>query len=133
MFIVLYSLLCGSSKLNLRNKVTIFKTVIRPIMTYAAPAWSMVSNNQLPRIQRMQNKVLRSVTRAPWFMRNSRIHQDLQIPSIAEFMDVQSIKYYERLPEHPNPTMAQLTRLGAPRKYRRPQDILLATGPRTSI
>lgn len=35
----LLPLICHKSKMSTKNRVLLFKTIIRPIMIYAAPAW----------------------------------------------------------------------------------------------
>ncbi|GBM30555.1 hypothetical protein AVEN_265008-1 [Araneus ventricosus] len=35
----LYPLLGRKSKLSLKNKLLLYKTILRPIMTYASPVW----------------------------------------------------------------------------------------------
>jgi len=35
-------------------------------------------------LQRYQNKVLRAIVNAPWFMSNKVVHADLRVPTIRE-------------------------------------------------
>lgn len=93
-------------------------------MVYAAPAWCTASISQLRHLQRMQNRVLRSAAGAPWFMQNTRIHSDLNIPSIGDHIEEVSTRFFAKLLDHANLIMTQLIKAGAPRKHRRPQDIL---------
>ncbi|CAH2217292.1 jg27668 [Pararge aegeria aegeria] len=61
------------------------------------------------RIQRVQNKILRVITDAPWFARNDEIHQYLEMPMVFEEIG----KHKERLAKHPNRLASSL--LVAPR------------------
>jgi hypothetical protein len=60
-------------------------------------------------IQRLQSKVLRTITNAPWFVSNSMLHNDLQIPFITEEIKRCSTVYYNRLIEHENSYVTELS------------------------
>jgi hypothetical protein len=75
----LYPLLCGKSKLSLRNKRQLYLSYIQPIMTYASAAWTYDSTAIASALQVRQNKLLRVLTKAPWFVRNDALHRDLQL------------------------------------------------------
>ena len=75
----LYPLLCRKSKLNIRNKLTIYLTIIRPVMTYASVSWAYSSDKHINILQVVQNKILRMITNSPWFVRNSQLHCDLNV------------------------------------------------------
>ncbi|KFM57234.1 RNA-directed DNA polymerase from mobile element jockey, partial [Stegodyphus mimosarum] len=57
------------SKLDLYKKRLIFTSIIRPIMTYASPAWIMYKKNDLKKLQVIQNKYLRTITGDLRYMR----------------------------------------------------------------
>jgi hypothetical protein len=59
----LYPILNKSSFININLALTIYKTLIRPIITYAAPAWGYAAKTHLSKLQVFQNKVLRIVTK----------------------------------------------------------------------
>ena len=58
------------SKLSLKNKVLLYTSMIRPIMTYAAPVWGYARPKLIERLQVVQNRILRETVDAPWFIRN---------------------------------------------------------------
>ncbi|CAH2211159.1 jg9155 [Pararge aegeria aegeria] len=70
------------------------------------------------RIQRVQNKILRVITDAPWFARNDEIHQYLEMPTVFEEIRFGRFckKHKERLAKHPNRLASSL--LVAPRMKR---------------
>lgn len=75
-----------SSRLPLRAKLGIYKTYIRPIITYATPAWlALTSETNRKTLRVQQNLALRRITDAPRFVRNDVIQRDLQIESLEEF------------------------------------------------
>lgn len=59
-------------------------------------------------IQRFQNKILRSIVNAPWYIRNDDIHKDLKIAPIAEEIQRLARKHEERLHQHQNVEMLQI-------------------------
>ena len=58
--------------------------MIAPTMLYGAAAWSHAAKTHIRWIQVVQNKALRNVVDAPWYVRNTTIGRDLEIPTIKE-------------------------------------------------
>jgi Reverse transcriptase (RNA-dependent DNA polymerase)/Endonuclease-reverse transcriptase len=100
----LNSLLKRKSKLNIKNKLLLFKTIIRPGMSYAFPVWGHVLGKKryAHKLQAQQNISLRMATNAPWFVRNSVIHRDLNIDSLEDHFLHLLKKYRENVKSHPN-------------------------------
>jgi hypothetical protein len=97
----LNSLVCRRSKLSTKNKITIYRTIVRPAMMYGAAVWGNVSNTQLQKLQVMQNKFLRAAFNAPWFVRNAQLHREANLPTIREYLhDVND-------DNHPNPLVRE--------------------------
>ena len=80
--ISLNPLIGRDSKMTLKNKITLYKTMIRPVLLYASPAWAAVHKHHRKKLQVFQNKALRRMTDAPWFVRNLILHRDLGIDTI---------------------------------------------------
>lgn len=78
----LFPLLNKKSPLRMKSAVLIFKTILLPVVTYGCPVWITAADTHINKIQVFQNKVLRIITKAPWFVRNSNIRKDLNIKSI---------------------------------------------------
>jgi hypothetical protein len=51
--------------LSANIKLTLHKAVVRSIMTYACPAWELTVDTYLLKLQRLQNKVLRTTGSFP--------------------------------------------------------------------
>lgn len=64
------------SKLNIKNKVLLNKSLIRLIMTYVAPVWDYARSKYIDRLQIVQNIILREAVDALWFVRNVDIQKD---------------------------------------------------------
>lgn len=99
----LYYMLSKSSKLSIRNKLNIYKVIIKPIWTYCLPIWGSASNSNIEIIQRCQNITLRVCTGAPNYITNKRLHKELQISSIKDEIALCNRKYKFRLRSHKNP------------------------------
>ncbi|GBO07200.1 RNA-directed DNA polymerase from mobile element jockey [Araneus ventricosus] len=91
------------SPLSLNNKVLLFKQILRPILTYSAPIWCITAKTHRRKIQILQNKILRIMTNAPWFVRNDVIHKDLKIELIEDHVKNLSRKFFSQLQDHKNP------------------------------
>jgi hypothetical protein len=63
-FIRIYSLF-KSKRLSTNIKLALHKALARSITTYACPAWEFAADNHLLKLQRLQNKVLRTIENFP--------------------------------------------------------------------
>lgn len=78
----LFPLLNKKSSLRMKSAVLIFKSILLPVVTYGCPVWVTAADTHIKKLEVFQNKVLRIITRAPWFVRNANIRKDLNIKSI---------------------------------------------------
>lgn len=101
-------LLGPKSQLNLYNKLTLYKSILKPVWSYGIQLWGTSSNSNIEILQRYQSKTLRLITNAPWYITNKAIHRDLNIPTVREEITRFSIKYLERLSYHDNPLAVSL-------------------------
>jgi hypothetical protein len=60
-FITIYSLF-KSEHLSANIKLTPLKALLRSVMSYACPAWELAADTYIFKLQRLQNKVLRTTT-----------------------------------------------------------------------
>lgn len=119
----LHWILGRNSKLSTDNKLLIYNVVLKPIWMYAIQLWGSCSNSNLNIIQRMQNSILRSISQAPWFIRNTEIHEQLRISTVKEEINNVSSSYAKKLEMHPNELAAKLTTRTYRRRLKR-RDIL---------
>ncbi len=96
------------SGLSLENKRLLYMTVVRPLWTYALPVWGCTSPSNRQIIQRHQNKALRLVAGAPWYVRNDVLHSDLQVPTVLETIQRLATRNENRLHHHPNALALEL-------------------------
>lgn len=104
----MYWLIGRRSHLSLENKLLVYKAILKPIWTYGIQLWGTASSSNIEIMQRFQNKVLRLLVDAPWYVPNSIIARDLKIPTIREEIKRFAVKYHARLRTHPNELARQL-------------------------
>jgi hypothetical protein len=72
----------------------------------------MVSNSgatsNIEILERFQSKALRMIVDAPWYVPNTLIRRDLQIPSVKGEISHYSSHYSARLTAHPNDILLTL-------------------------
>lgn len=101
-FSKMYWLLGRKSQLSIENKILIYKAIFKPIWTYGIQLWGTAANSNLEILQRYQNKVLRTIVDAPYYVPNYILHIDLHIPTIQEEIKSVNVKYRDKLTDHPN-------------------------------
>lgn len=95
--IQLKPILNKNSKLSLTNAITLYETIIRPIMLYACPIWTNAAPSNVNKIQILQNRFLRIITNAPWFISNHQLHSELFINSIIHQIARLSNNFYSNI------------------------------------
>jgi hypothetical protein len=104
----MYWLLGRTSQLSLSNKLLLYKTILNPIWTYGIQLWGTASTSNIEILERFQSKTLRTIVYAPWYVPNTLIRRDLQIPSVKEEISHHSSHYSARLTAHPNDILLTL-------------------------
>lgn len=124
----LYWLICRKSKLKMENKLLLYSAILKPIWTYGIQLWGTASQSNIEIIQRYQNKMLRIITDAPWFVPNEVLHRDLNMNTVIQEIAKHAKSYKDRLTNHPNILAKSLMdeRLEARRLKRKiPQDLII--------
>jgi hypothetical protein len=126
----LYWLLGRKSKLDLNNKLLIYKVAIKPIWTYGIQLWGTASTSNIEIMERFQSKALRLITDAPWYVPNAVIRNGTQIPTIKEEITRLSSKYSTGLNTHLVSSNNHLvTKLSNPPAFRRLRKLLASDLP----
>jgi hypothetical protein len=81
-FTKMYWLLGRKSKLSTSNKLLIYKTILKPIWTYKIQLWGTASTFNIKILEHFQPKALCMIVDAPWYVPNTVIQRDLQIPTV---------------------------------------------------
>ncbi|GFW58799.1 RNA-directed DNA polymerase from mobile element jockey [Trichonephila clavipes] len=90
------------SPLSLENKVILYKQILRPVITYGSPVWGAAATTHMKKIQVIQNKILRVMTNAPWYVRNDVIHNDLHMEPITNYITKLSRDVFKSIESHDN-------------------------------
>jgi hypothetical protein len=80
----IYWLLGRKSKFYTSNKLLICKAILKPISIYAIQLWGTASTSNIEILECFQSKALRMIVDAPWYVPNTVIRRDLQIPTAKE-------------------------------------------------
>ena len=96
------------SSLSLHNKLLLYKQILKPVWTYSIQLWGCTKQSNRGIIQRFQNKVLRNMVSAPWYIRNNDLHRDLQVDVVSSEIQRFAQKHEERLHHHENVEAIQL-------------------------
>ena len=102
-----YCLLKKTSSLSLSCKLTLYRSYIRTIMTYAFPVFSNCADCHLQRLQVLQNKCLRMARNAPFRF----LHHKSGIPTIKSFVGKQTGKFYNNSAKSTKKTSVKTGRL----------------------
>jgi hypothetical protein len=94
---MLYPILNKKSSIQKKCSLLIYKQILRPILTYACPAWGKCATTHIRKIQIFQNKVLRIIANAPWFIMNVNLHKDFQVQEIVDHIKTSSKNFHTSL------------------------------------
>jgi hypothetical protein len=86
----------------MHNKIILYKQVIRPVWSYGIQLWGCASDSNIQVIQRYQNKVLKCIVNAPWYVRNSDLHHDLRIEMVTDVIAKFANSHEKRRQDHIN-------------------------------
>jgi uncharacterized protein YeeX (DUF496 family) len=92
---------CLDTMLSVHNKLTLYKQDIRPVWSYGIQLWGCASDSNIEMIHRYQNKVLKHIVNAPWYIRKSD-HLDLRIETVTDIITTFANSHEKRLQNHIN-------------------------------
>ena len=92
----------------MKNKILIYRQILKPVWTYGIKLWGCTKKSNIEIIQKFQNKVLRSIVNAPWYIRNCDLHRDLHLDTVTEEIKKYAIRHHQRLHNHENQEMKQI-------------------------
>jgi hypothetical protein len=104
----MYWLLGRKSKLSIKNKLLIYKTILKPSWACGIQLWGTASTSNIEILERFQLKDLRMITDTPWYVPNMVIRKDLQIPTVKHEVSRYSYHYSKRLSVHQNELILNL-------------------------
>jgi hypothetical protein len=88
--------------LSVSTKLTLYKTLIRSVLTYACPAWEFAADSHLLKWQRLQNKVLRTIGNLPRRTLTRDLHMAFKITYLNDFFTKLCRQQATVIPNHEN-------------------------------
>jgi hypothetical protein len=121
----LYPIINRSSSIDIHLALTIYKALIRPIMTYACPVWGFAALTHINKLQAFQNKTLRIITKLPKVVPILTLHDQTHIPLILTYIKSLTTALYHKTPGSTNFYIQVLGRYSTlADKHNRPLSIL---------
>lgn len=96
------------SRLSVANKILLYKSVFRAILTYGASVWCDCSKANMSKLQKIQNKVLKLAHGLPFFFGTKPLHSLAGIDYISEFCNKITSKFLNNCQFSDNPFISQL-------------------------
>lgn len=111
-FSSMYCLLKRDSYVDTQSKLIIYKTIVRPAISYACPIFLNCANVHLRKLQIFQNQILRLIFNIKWddFISTERIHIDSNMPYIIDFFMNITRRFYLRCENSENDLINSLGR-----------------------
>ncbi|GFT24506.1 RNA-directed DNA polymerase from mobile element jockey [Trichonephila clavipes] len=113
------------SKLSRSNKLLIYSLLLRPILTYASPVWIFAAETHIQKLEVIQNKTLRQILRAKWYMRNSALRKAIKFKTIKEFMKKLAKNFFTKIDNSDNASIQKIEKYTPSRLMHRPRNILI--------
>jgi len=76
-------LLGSKSQLSIESKL-LYKAILKRIWAYGVQLWDTTTNSNIEIIYRFQNKYLRIIVDAPWYVTNDTLHHDLNVSHVRD-------------------------------------------------
>ena len=92
----LYSLICRKSKLNIKNKLAVYKQIIRPVMTYGSPVWSSCANTHKNKLQIFENKTLKMILNLPIRTPSIQVYKEANIVNFKNHIQNLNIRFKDK-------------------------------------
>jgi hypothetical protein len=109
-----------NSELTTHNKLLLYKQILKPICTYGIQLWGCAKKTTIKIIQTFQNKVLRSIVNALWYIRNDNLHRDLNMECVSTAIQKFARSHVLRLQQHDNEELRNLLdRTNRPKRLKR--------------
>jgi endonuclease/exonuclease/phosphatase family metal-dependent hydrolase len=98
----LYCIMKRNNSTPTDTKLQVYRSVIRPIMTYACPVFNNAAATHLNKLQVVQNNALRLALNAEWSTPIIELHKEANVPTIREFIDKLTANFYDKAKVHDN-------------------------------
>jgi hypothetical protein len=99
---------CLAAILSCQSTINSYKQVIHPVWSYSIQLWACASDCIIQVVRRYQNKVLKCIVSAPWYVRNSDLHRDLGTETVTDIIAKFANSHEQRLQDHNNIEVSRL-------------------------
>ncbi|GFW59478.1 probable RNA-directed DNA polymerase from transposon BS [Trichonephila clavipes] len=93
------------SKLSLKNRLFVYKQYVRPLLLYGCAIWGSAGYVHIDNLQRLQNRALRTIARAPRFLPRYILHEELRVEPIHTIIAELASNFHSSIPYHHNATI----------------------------
>ncbi|GFU99731.1 probable RNA-directed DNA polymerase from transposon BS [Trichonephila clavipes] len=93
------------SKLSLKNRLLVYKQYVRPLLLYGCVIWGSAGNVHIDNLQRLQNRALRTIARAPGFLPIYILHEELRVKPIHTIIAELASNFHSSISYHHNVTI----------------------------
>ncbi|GFW19570.1 probable RNA-directed DNA polymerase from transposon BS [Trichonephila clavipes] len=93
------------SKLSLKNRLFVYKQYVRPLLLYGCAIWGSAGYVHIDNLQRLQNRELRTIARAPRFLPRYILHEELRVEPIHTIIAELASNFHSSIPYHHNATI----------------------------
>ena len=96
------------SAMSTHNELVLYKQILKPVRTYGMHLRGCTRPSNTAVIERFQNKVLRNIADAPWYVRNADLHREFNMEMLGAEIKRFARKHEERFHHHGNVEAIQL-------------------------
>ena len=111
----LYPILNNKNGLSMKSRLHVYNMMIRPKLTYAAPAWKHSAKSTQIQLQRVQNRAARMITGHPRDTSIVQLHEDLDIPLLKDVIASHCRSFWHRMSQSPHAILQNLGTVQPPR------------------
>ena len=104
----LYPIMGRRSRLTAKNKLLLVKQVIRPIMSYAAPVWTLAARTHIISLQRIQSRAIKTALSMPRRSPTAEIHAIADISLLDKYIADSREAFRRRCTDSDRPILRQI-------------------------
>jgi hypothetical protein len=105
---ILFPLLKKFNSIPFREKINIYRSYLRPILTYACPVFANAAKTHIKKLQVAQNKSLRMALSARYCTRIHLLHDRSNIPFISDYISKLTENFYKKSATSANSLVSRL-------------------------
>ena len=104
----IYPLIARNSPLNIKSKILLYNSSLRPILTYASAVWSASTKSNLLLLSRSQNSVIRQIYNIPFYVTNKQLYCKIPYLHLGAYIKKLNSNFHLALQNNNNPVLNEL-------------------------